>query len=611
MDEVVVTATRSPGGVRADLLGGAASVVTPQQMDERQVRTVSDVLRDIPGVAVNRAGPAGNITQVRVRGGESNQTLVFIDGIEAGDPFQGEFDFATLIADDVARIEVLRGPQSALYGSQAIDGVIHYMTANGAEAPGVRGRIEGGSFSTFNGAARAAGVSGPLDYALSAAYSTTDGTPGARGGTRDIGAQTATTAGKLTWTASDNLTIRATGRYSRTKADVTGQDFDFPPTPTYGMAVDGTDRYRTRTILGLVEGELSLLDDRWVTTLGVQGNSTRRRNANAGGVFSGSNGERVKASLVSTLNFGEGRAQQRATLALDSKRETYRNIPIGAALPMNAERKLETRGYVAEYGLTLDDRLGVGAAVRFDDNERFGDATTWRVQASYSFEGGFRLRAAAGTGMTAPTNFELFGFDPGSFIGNPDLKPETSRGWEAGVDYRVDRVELGLTYFDARLKDEIFTAFTPSFQSTPRNRTERSTRRGVEATAAADLGDGWRIDAAYTHLRAREGAGLEEVRRPRDTASVNLAWRGDRAGAVLTVRYNGQAKDFDFTNPFGGTVRHDMKAFTLVNLAGDWRVREGVTVFGRIENLFDEDYEEVFTFTSSGRAAYVGVKAGF
>src|SRR6185503_10816262 len=187
-ERVVVTASLL-GGVRTDLLGSSATIIEPIDIENRQVRIVSDVLRDVPGVAVNRLGPVGQFTQVRLRGAEGNHTLTLIDGIKASDPFASEFDFGTLIADDLARIEVLRGEQSALYDSDAIGGVIQYITPTGAEAPGIRAHVEGGSFGTANSALRIAGVAGGLDYALNAAFNHTDGTIDNAGGTRELRAE--------------------------------------------------------------------------------------------------------------------------------------------------------------------------------------------------------------------------------------------------------------------------------------------------------------------------------------------------------------------------------------------------------------------------------------
>jgi vitamin B12 transporter len=160
-ETIIVTATRAREGLSRAALGSSVSLLDAQELQERQTRQVADILRDVPGVSVNRTGGFGGQTQLRMRGSESNHTLVLIDGMEANHPFYGEFDFATLIADDVARIEVLRGQQSALYGSDAIGGVVHYITLSGAEAPGVRGRAEYGSFNSWDAAARVADVAGP------------------------------------------------------------------------------------------------------------------------------------------------------------------------------------------------------------------------------------------------------------------------------------------------------------------------------------------------------------------------------------------------------------------------------------------------------------------
>ena len=151
-DEIIVTATRARVGAERDTLGASVTVITPEDLETRQTRVVSDVLRDVAGVSVNRSGAVGANTQVRLRGAEGNHTLVLIDGMEVSDPYIGEFDFATLIADDVARVEVLRGQQSALYGSDAIGGVIHYITASGADAPGLRGHGEYGASNTVDAA---------------------------------------------------------------------------------------------------------------------------------------------------------------------------------------------------------------------------------------------------------------------------------------------------------------------------------------------------------------------------------------------------------------------------------------------------------------------------
>ncbi len=233
VDDLIVTGTRDIDGVEADKIGSSVTVVTAEQFHERQVRIVSDVLRDVPGVAVSRTGAVGDQTQVRVRGTEGNHVLTLIDGIKASDPFLGEFDYGTLLADEVARVEVLRGQQSAIYGSDAIGGVINYITPTGRQYSGVRLRAEGGSMGTYDGSARVAGYENGLDYVFSGGYQTTDGYVVAPGGSRKIGSDLGSLAAKLAYEATPNLRLRAVARYTNTKADTNGQDFS-PP----GFATD-------------------------------------------------------------------------------------------------------------------------------------------------------------------------------------------------------------------------------------------------------------------------------------------------------------------------------------------------------------------------------------
>jgi vitamin B12 transporter len=611
-NEIIVTATRA-GGLSRDVLGISSTVIGPDDLETRQTRAISDVLRDVPGASVSRAGGTGQLTQLRLRGAEANHTMVLIDGIEASDPFQGEFAFESLIADDVARLEVLRGPQSALYGAQAIGGVVSYTTLSGAEAPGVRGRIEYGSFDSWNGAARAAGVAGDLDYALSATAGTTSGTPTARGGARDLGADNQAAAAKGAYAFNDHLRLKAAARYSRVKADVSSQDFNFPPGPTYGFVVDGDGSFKTENLYGLVRLEGEALEGRWSNAVTLQGVSADRDNYEFGSRQAGDEGRRYKASYESTLTFDGDGLRHTLTGAVDFKHETYQNTGPFLSAAQALKREADNTGAVLDYELVAHDKLGLGLAVRRDWNELFDDSTTYRAQASYLFDTGTRLHAAGGSGVTNPGYYELFGFNPASFQGNPHLKPEKSEGWEAGAEQRFldGKAWIDVTYFDATLTDEIATKFVgPSFTASPVNLATKSPRRGVELSGQAALGAQWRVAAAYTYLDAEQD-GLEEVRRPPHIASFNVSWRsvGGRFGAALTVRYNGQTQDSNFT--LTGPPRVTLPSFTLVNLGADYRLTENLSVYGRIENLTDEHYEEVYTYASPGRAAVLGLKAGF
>ncbi len=635
VEPLVVTASRSGDPTPIDLIGASVSVIDDEALQERQTIVVSDVLRDAPGVAVSRAGGVGSLTQVRIRGAEGNQTLVMIDGIKASDPFFDEYDFGTIIADPDAKIEVLRGQQSSLYGSDAIGGVINYITLTGAEAPGLRLRAEGGSMGTYSEGARLAGVNGDLDYALSASGLHTDGYPVAPGGHRDLGSDNAGASAKFIWTAAPNLHITAVGRYSYTDADTDDSDED-STSKTFGLTLDSPGvHYVNTAIYGLVRGQLDLMDGRWTNAVSVQVADTRRSEFDVANAFapsagqpivktSGDHGERFRQSFESVYRFGDDHVKQRVTVAFDAEQNTSQTTisPFGAFL---GKEHIDTNGLVGEYDLTVDDRASLGASLRHDWNNRFADDTTYRIQGSYKLDGGLRFHAAAGSGVKDPSFSELFDFSAGRFIGNPNLQPETSQGWEAGLDYTVmsGRANLGATYFDDRLKDTITTSFATGV-AMPVNLPGSSPQRGLELFADARLNERWRIDASYTYLDAPQHQSViiggdfvdfdgQAVRRARDIASVNLSWTPSQAPytATLTVRYNGKQGDLAFTDPSFVPVLVNLKAFTLVNLNATWRLNQKVELYGRIENLFDQSYQQVFGFASAGRAAYGGVRLRF
>jgi vitamin B12 transporter len=637
VDPLVVTASRSGDATPADLVGASVTVVDDQALQQRQTVVVSDVLRDVPGVAVSRTGGVGDMTQVRIRGGEGNQTLVLIDGIKASDPFFDEYDFGTIIADPDARIEVLRGQQSSLYGSDAIGGVISYTTLTGAEAPGIHVRAEGGSMGTYSGGARIAGVSGDLDYSVSASGLHTDGYPVAVGGSRNLGSDSAGVSAKLIWSPLPNLHITGVARYSYTNADTDDQGQDPSNPKMFGLTFDSPGAHFVNDALyGLVRAQLDSFDGHWTNAVSAQIADTRRSEfdvPNSDAPFAGQttskqdgdHGLRYRESFDSTYRFGDEAFKQHVTLAFDGEQNTSQTTvsPFGA---FTGEEHLDNTGLVGEYGLIWNDRATFDASVRHDWNNRFSDDTTYHVDASYKLDGGVRLHAAAGSGVKDPSFSELFDFFAGKFLGNPNLQPEKSEGWEAGVDYTFlkGRANVGATYFDSRATDSITTSFATGV-AMPVNLPGTNPSRGVELFADAQIGPEWRIDLAYTYLDAPQhleviedgvddpGFDGQAVRRAKDIASANLTWApaGQPFTGTLTVRYNGKQGDEAFTDPSFTPVLVNLKAFTLVNLNATWKLNQTVELYGRIENLFDQGYQEVFSFQGAGHAAYGGVRLRF
>lgn len=607
LDEISVTATRVADGIPVGLLGGSVTVIGPQQLQDRQVRVVSDVLRDVPGVAVSRLGAVGGQTQVRIRGSEANHVLVLIDGVKASDPFYDEFDFGTLIADDIARVEVLRGQQSSLYGSDAIGGVINYSTLTGREAPGLSARVEGGTYRSLDTAVRYGGVAGVMDYALSGGWQKTDGYRVARVGNRSIGAENGAISGKFDFDISDAFRIKTMLRANRTEADSPGEGYS-PGTPDFG-AVDGTGGFTNKTFIGSMRAEYDAMQGNWKNALSVQRVDAKRDGNNAFGAF-GDKGERTLGSFASTLRFGASETfEQLFTVAFDYETTESRNTEGGTE-----SQDASNQGTVLEYNLLAKQRLGFGMALRHDENNRFDDVTTFRTQGSYLFDSGTRLRAAAGSGVKNPSLTELYGFFLGTYVGNSGLQPEKSRGWEAGIDQQLldGSVLLGATYFRSKLENEIYTVYggPPGYIASPANRATLSRQRGFELTMDGRITADWNVAAAWTHLKAEEN-GVEEVRRPPDIGSLNLGWSSPAKafGANLTVRYNGRMTDSNFYA--FNAPNESMDAFTLLNLGLSWNFTDKVQFYGRVENLLDEDYEEVFTYRASGRAGYAGARVRF
>ncbi|AWW74014.1 TonB-dependent receptor [Erythrobacter sp. KY5] len=601
---IVVSASRDDDEVLAEDYTGSVTIITERQLEQRQTRDIADVLRDVPGIAVSSV--AGQ-TQLRLRGTEANQVLVLVDGIEVSDPGSGEFDIGTLQAEIGSRVEVLRGPQSALYGNDAIGGVVAY---DSGYFDGFGIRLEGGENNTINGAARWGVDDGPLAASLSATVVSTDGEPNARAvngnGLRDIGRDSYTFSGKLAAQLSERFELRATARYVETQGETNDQDFAFG-SPTFGLVVDSPGvGFENQAIYALLGGRLDTLDGDWTHDLSVQVADVSRETFAPTGLTSETESDRFKASYVSAFRVND---EGGLTFAVDYEVEGFNNVAT-----FDDRKETENVGLVGEYRHS-GDKFDFAAAIRHDFNDRFQDTTTFRIGAGYDLTETTRARAAIGTGVKNPTFFELFGFFDGTFIGNPDLEPEESTSWEVGLDqtFADGDAVLSVTYFDAELESEIFTTFLPpTFVATPGNRTTESNQQGVEVALAAQFGPQWSLDIAYTYLDADEDGAIE-VRRPESIASAALNWTAPdkKASATLVVRHNGEAFDSDFS---AGTFPAPLTAlddYTLVNLNARIEIAEGIDVFARAENLLDEDYEQVFSFVSPRRTVIAGFSASF
>ncbi len=584
-----------------DTVGSSMTVIDRRDLDNRQARLVSDVLREVPGLAVTRTGGPGTQTRLHIRGAEGNHTLVVIDGIEANDPAGGsEFDFGQLLAEDIERIEVVRGAQSALWGSDAIGGVVNITTRRGEGPLSMRLGLEAGSRNTTQTSGNLSGGGEGYHYAFSLNRFRTDGISAAsrrNGNTEEDAFLNKSAAAKFGFSPLGILSFDFAGRIERAEAETDGFAGGTG-------AVDDASSYAYTRRYGRGQATLKLFDGAWEHRLGAAITDTDNTSFDGfGGAFA-NEGRKRKLDYRTSLFFDTpilAQAEHTLTLAAEAEKER-----LTSAFALGGE--IGNDGYVAEYRVNAFSRLSVSAAFRFDDNERFDDAATYRLTASYSLpEWGTRFKASHGTGVKNPTLFELFGFTTG-FVGNPNLRPEHGRSFDAGVEQRFwdGRAVLDVTGFANRIDDLIGLV---GFPGTSVNLPGTSKIEGIELALHMQATEGLRLGASYTFSDGEDAAGRALVRRPRHIASANAAWRfaGGRGSLNLGLKYNGSSIDTRFDASFTPSpVRLD--GYWLVDLAASYALTDQVEVFGRIENLLNHDYQEAFTYGSVGFGAFAGLR---
>ena len=603
--EVVVTASRVP--LPAQRVGSAVTVITSKDIKRKQVRVLSDVMREVPGVAVSRSGTVGTFTQVRIRGAEGNHTLVLVDGIEVNDPSGGsEFDFGNLLAADIERIEVLRGPQSALYGSDAIGGVINIITKKGRGRTTATISVEGGTFRTGQAAASVRGGGDGYHFSLGGTGFTTDGVsiaPESEGNHEQDGHRNQTYHVKLGVSPLDNLEIEVFGRYVRSTTKTDPQ----PAIAGIIRTVDGDRETETRQRTGRVQVKYSLFDGAWEHMIGAGFNEEKADSFTNDALTFEGDGQKATYHYQTNVNF-ETPAVAAATHSLTFLVEREDEAQVTRSAFGSSDLDITNNSYVGEYRVGLWNRLFLSGSVRYDDNEIFEDATTFRTTAAYLHaETGTRLHGSYGTGVKNPTLSELFGFGP-NFVPNPALRPEKSKGWDVGVEqsFFEDRLIVDVTYFNNRITDLIQGA-----GDTAVNLGGTSGIHGLEVTAKARITKGLTFTGQYTYTDGEDANGTELIRRAKHLASANFAYEflDGRVRLDLGVDYNGKQKDWQFSDFFSTRTNVTLDDFVLVNVAASYELLDGVEVFGRIENLLDKDYQEVLGYSSPGIGAFVGVRA--
>ncbi len=610
VSEVVVTATRTPTPVQQ--VANSITVIDSKTIAQQQLEDLPDALATVPGVNTVSTGGPGEQTSLFVRGTNSNHVLVLIDGIDVSDPsIPSGFDFGQTLLGDVSRIEVLRGPGSSLYGSQAIGGVINIITTAPGGPPAVSASLEGGSFGTFNQRLAANGEVDHVGYALDVEHYRSDDTPVTPTdllppGQKAIGDayDNLTASGRFSAALSDDLKLNLTVRYTRAILRFTGDNENlFPSVPDAVQSVQDRGELFTRA-----EAQQSLLDGRMTSVLGVDYTGYRTHEQDPDTGFGPpapviSDGARAGADWQGTISLAAG---ETLVLGLGDKDDRLQN----AGVPAH-----DNDGWgFAELQSTPLPGLATAASVRFDDYAREGGAPTWHVGATYTVAStGTKLNATAGTAFAAPTLTDLFvSFPAFDFFANPNLKPERSFGYDLGVEQPLaaDRYRVGVTWYHNDIRDLIDSTFDPVTFTSSLGNVDKAVTYGIESFVSAKVTDRLDLRADYSWTIAKDAeTDLELIRRPKNKVSSTATWRAtDRLTLSATALYVGSWVD---ANRSFSITRLNADPFATFNLAAEYRTTVNTVIYGRIDNLLDRRYQDPVGFLQPGIGAFVGVRLKF
>lgn len=618
LGDLVVTAALEP--LALSDVASSVTVITREQIEQRQVKYLADLLRDVPGFNVSLAGGVGAQTQLRVRGTEANQMLVLIDGVRANDPASvDEFQLQFALTANVERIEIVRGPQSAIWGSDAMAGVINIIRRKDSPETWLSGSAEGGSFDTVSAAVDGGFSRDTLRLQGGIAFYQTDGVNIARQGDEKDGAENTTANLGLEWEMAESWKLVMSGQH--VEAETQFDDVDFFVT---GLPVD-TDRF-TEVERNYLRSEVLFqpAGSRWSGNASINYSDSDNQNFHDGEWNSSTAAEVWDARLRGSI-LVDGRhadVQHRFTAGLDYIETDFSQR--GIATPWgdpNQDQSYDQASVAAEYVGRIFDDFNWTINARYSDFSDFDSITTWQAGFSHQLTGNFRARGSYGTGFKAPTFTERFGFYSDQFIGNPDLKPELSQGWELGFDstWQQGGVTFGAVYFDQRLEDEIdgFVFDPDTFLFTAKNRETDSRRKGIEVVFGWRIVQGLELNANYTYTDSTEsnaaGDDQRELRRPEHMGSLNAQYRfaDGRAYTNLNVSFVSDQYDvfYDPATFQSQTLRLD--SYVLVDLSGGWKLNDRIELIGRITNLTDEQYEDVLGYSTPGRAYYAGLRGRF
>jgi len=595
-EEMVVSATKTLNSV-ADAGGSSVTVITAEEIENSGKTTVEEVIKGAPGIDVAANGGLGSNTSIYLRGADAKYTLVLIDGVPANDPADGTRapNLSNLTVDNIERIEIVRGPASMLYGSGAMAGVINIITKSGAAEPEYYVGAEGGSYGTWKLYGGARGKMGIVDYALnvarleSAGFSSTDEHNACINPSdetfEDDGYENTTLSGNFGIQLNDAVTLKTVLRYTDAYSE-----YDGPGTDIDGNTQD-SELFNARVALVLDYSPL-------VSTVYYDAN-LQKRSYKADGVTSST----YEGFLYDIGWQGDYAVTDTNMLSvgLNSQHESMENESFGSyASVLDKE--------VSSHALFIEDQWQIGGlkivgGYRYEDHEKFGEKSTFRVAPSYTI-GATVFKASYGTGFRAPSLYELY-----SQYGNEELSAETSSGWDAGFEHKVfDNLKIGSTYFRTDFDNRIEFDLDSWIYAQVEGKTEML---GVESFIEWQPSDPIFLALSHTYTYTQDAQDEELLRRPKNKVALSGSWKATSKLKINTnMQWVGSRRDRNAMDD-DCEVTGKLESYFLINAGASFKVDDYVQLYGRIENLFDEHYEEAWRYATPGRSAYAGMKVTF
>lgn len=604
LSDVLVTATKYPTEVQN--ISSSYSIIDKSLIQRSNSSTVLQLLREVPGISIAQQGGLGKLNSLFMRGANANHTLVLIDGVEVNDPSSpsNAFDLSNLQTANIERIEIVRGPQSPLYGSDALAGIINIFTEQGSDVNKISLQTEGGSNSYYKGSGLISGNYSLFNYSLNFARISTEGISAANakyGNTERDGYTNNSFSSFLSAQLLDNLKFTINYRFTDTSTDLDqGTQFGDDPNYTYDIEEN----------IFNAAVNYDLFNNKWKQKL--SGSVLRRISKsldepddnNPGSSTNFTNATRTKFEWLNNLTFIPYNV---ITLGLETELEKANTEYIsmsewGPFESVFPSQQMRTNSAFIQNQLILDGGFSAIAGIRFDDNEKFGSHSTYKLGTSFFYDKtNTKLKANYGTGFKAPSLFYLF--DPA--FGNPDLKPEENTGWDLGFEqyFFGSGFAFGATYFS--MKFENMFGFDQNFVTININEAET---KGIESFITYQSNNFY-ANLTYTYTDAVDLSNKSEsklIRRPKDKLTLSLSYNPiEKLNLNTSIRFIGEREDEDFSSFPSARVKLD--SYTIVDFTVNYKLLWNLKLFGRVENLFDTDYEEVLFYGTPGRSFFAGL----